>query len=560
MRYHFLEFTLDTGARSLARGEKPVRLSPKAFDLLSLLVRERDRVVSRQDLYDHLWPGTFVVEGNLPVLIREIRTAIDDSRHEAITTVHRSGYRFSAPVHAVLDSVAVMPLVNASADPALDSLADGIVDQIINRLALVPHVRVMSRSATVPYKRSAADAHQIGRELSVAAVMFGSLTRKNEQTSVTIELADTADRRVILSRTYVRPDTELGSLPLRIAADVAGHLHAEIDGTIRASILREPTTSAEAYRCHLNARQCLSRFDPMSLHESIVWNGRAVAIDPNFADAYSDLARAYLQLGIYFEAPGEMMPLALKNVRRALDIDATLADAHINLGVLHFIYEWDWDAAERELFMTSELHPKTAEAFSCASHLLESAGRKVNAEHFIRRGLAYDPRSVLLLTELGCNAYAHRQYDTAIREYRAALSFDLHNPVAYWGLGRAYGQKAMYAEALEELGAVEKLNGFAPPIVVSETGYVLGRCGKTVEARDVLDALLQQRDTAFIDPYLIAVVHLGMGFGEEALTWLETAFAQKSGFAVAIHSEPKWDPVRRDPRFTALLDRLGFDS
>lgn len=559
MQYQFLDFTLDTEARALRRAARALHISPKAFDVLSLLVRERQRVVTREELYDYVWPNTFVVDGNLPVLVREIRSAIDDRDHDVITTIHRKGYRFAAharEIGAAIDSVAIMPLVNKSGDTSLDYLADGITDHIINRLTLVPGLRVMSRNATFRYKGGDADARQIGRDLSVASVMLGSLTRMGGDTAVTIELVDASDQRVILSRTYVRADAELVSLPLRVAADVAEHLLTQIDPAVRAIILKEPTANPDAYRFYLHARDRLSHFDPINLKESIDWNERAVAADPNFSAAYSDLSRAYLQLAVYFAPPREIMPLALKNVRRALDIDPTLADAHINLGVIHFMYEWNWEAAERELLVMNELPPRTAEAFSCASHVLESAGRNVNAEQFIRRGLAADPHSTPLRTELGCNSYAHRRYDDAIVELRDALALDPRNPVAYWGLGRCYGQKEMFAEALEELRKVERMFGFNPPIIASEIGYVFGRLGNDKVAQATLDTLFEQRQKVFIDPYLIAIVYLGMNRHDDALTWLERACEEKSSFAVAIIGEPKWDPVRDEPRFMNALDEI----
>jgi TolB-like protein/Tfp pilus assembly protein PilF len=452
-----------------------------------------------------------------------------------------------------------MPIDNVSGEASLDYLTDGITDHIINRLMLVPRLRVMSRNATQRYKGTAIDVRAIASGLSVGCVLLGSLTRNNEQTVITIELVNANDGHLLLSRTYVRPDADFVSLPLRIAADVAEHLQMAITPAVRASILKEPTASADAHRSYLHARECLNRLDPASLLESIRWNDRAVTEDPDFATAYSDMSRAYLKLALFFD-PREMMPSALKHARRALDIDATLADAHINIGVVKLMYDWDWDGAERELFLTSELHPKTAEAFSCASHVLESAGRNVNAEHFIRRGLLSDPRSVALLTELGCNSYAHRRFDGAITEFRDALEVDPRNPIAYWGLGRCYAQKAMYAEALAELQRVEELNGFAPPPIVSEIGYVLARSGRNDEAGSVIDRLKEMRGAGYIDPYLIAIIYAGMEKSDEALTWLEAACDERSGFAVAVQSEPKWDFVRGGARFRGVLQRLGFQN
>ena len=168
--------------------------------------------------------------------------------------------------------------------------------------------------------------------------------------------ADDGGDGALAGRQLIQPTRDLAHLVIGQRRDPSRRLigidpeRHHLGADVGPHVLEVPTTHADAYRFHLHARECLNRFDPPSLHESISWNERAVAADPNFAAAYSDLARAYLHLGIYFESALQNMPLALQNVRRALDIDSTLVDAHINLGCIHFMYEWDWKAAERELF------------------------------------------------------------------------------------------------------------------------------------------------------------------------------------------------------------------
>lgn len=567
MRYEFGEMSLDTDIYQLRQGERVLHLSPKALDLLALLVTERRRVVSKAELFERLWPSTFVVEGNLPVLIREIRAALNDDKHDIIRTVHGTGYGFSASVVEFaatrrekdpIDSLAVLPLVNSGAQAEHEYLADGITDSVINTLALLPRLRLMSRNASFRFKGKNADARQIGLQLGVGAVVMGTLRQAGDQLVVNLELVNTADGSLILSRQYSRKSADVIALPLTIAHDVAHYLRLELSDEDTAKLLKQPSTNPEAYRLYLRGRHHLTRLAPESLHEAIRYLEQAVAQDSNFAAAFADMAKAYLQLGIYFESARDMMPKAKKYALRALDIDTTLADAHVSLGVINFIYDWDWSAAERELVLSSELNPRAVETFSCSSHLLESAGRIDDAERAVRRGLVVDPLSTPLTTELGCNSYYQRRYDRAIAEFGKALDLDARNPVAHWGLGRAYGQKKMYTEALTALHRVAQLNGFAPPLVLAEIGYVLASSGHGNEAREVIAKLEELSTTLYVDPYLVAIIYLALDQTDDALRCLSNAYEEKSGFVVSIKGEPKWDAVRDDPRFVEILSGIGF--
>lgn len=228
------------------------------------------------------------------------------------------------------------------------------------------------------------------------------------------------------------------------------------------------------------------------------------------------------------------------------------------LGLISLVYDWDWDAAARAMTTSDGLIPAALEVLSCTAHLLESTGHGPEAEQQLRRALVTDPLSVGLNTELGCGSYYRRRYDASIQENRDALELDPNNLVAYWGLGRAYGQKKMYPEALRELNMVETKLGASPSLIVAEMGYVHAASGRAGEARAILRKLNILSAQEFVDPYVIAAIYAGLGDTPQTFAWLEKAYDAKSGFLVALASEPKWDGVRSDPRFQNLMKRIGL--
>jgi tetratricopeptide (TPR) repeat protein len=280
--------------------------------------------------------------------------------------------------------------------------------------------------------------------------------------------------------------------------------------------------------------------------------------DSGYALAYVGLAQSYVELGLFFDAPHETMPRAREFANRALQVAPDLTDARVLLGLISLVYDWDWEAAARAMTTDDGWVPGAIELFTCAAHLLESTGHGPEADVELRKALLVDPLSAALNAELGCGSYYRRRYDAAIQENLDALEFDPDNLLAFWGLGRAYGQKKMYREALDELAKVEATLGEAPPLIVAEIGYVQAASGRTADARASLRQLDALATHMFVDPYLVAAVHAGLGDRTKTLEWLEKAYEAKSGFLVALANEPKWDGVRSDPSFQRLMKRVGF--
>jgi len=615
MALQFGDFTLDEATRGLRRGAEVVHISPKAFQLLALLIAQRPKAISKSELQQKLWPSSFVVEANLGNLVAEARAALDDDPKspQFIRTVYGFGYSFcgeareietaSLPagveeVHARpvnrrrwgpillgilsisvlvvalslrapdhrrqrIDSIAVLPFRvtgGASRANAADTsyLTDGITESLISNLSMIPNLRVISMNSVSRFAGMTTDAQAAGRQLDVAAVMTGRIDAGGERLVVNTELIDTADGSVILSRRYEAPMDDLVALQSTIVQDVISRIGANPGADQQRILAARETADAEAYRLRLQGQFYARRIDPQSQHQAIKYFEQAVARDPGYARAYANMSRAYLLLAIYFEAPNEMTPLARRYVQKALQLDNSLTDAHVNLGVINLLFDWDSRAARKELMFTSGLLPEAVETFSCSAHLLESTGAPFDAEKQIRHALLLDPLSSMVTAELGCNSYYQRRYDQAILEYRKSLELEPRNVLGYYGLGRAYGQKKMYGQALSELNKVEVVNGFVPPIILAEMGYVYGRSGETARSNAMLRRLAQLEEKSFVDPFLSAVIHTSQGNTDEAFTWLEKAYQARSGFMVSLKSDPKFDAIRADPRFADLTRRMGI--
>jgi serine/threonine protein kinase/Flp pilus assembly protein TadD len=459
-----------------------------------------------------------------------------------------------------IGSLAVLPFANNTGNADMEYLADGITESLTRNLSQVPNLKVLSRNTMFKFKGRSSDAQAISRDLGVRAVMTGALSRVDNQLVVELELSDAADARVLLSKRYVHSSANVLDLEADISRDAVKSLRAKLAGADAEELIERLTTSGEAYELYLRGRFFHQQMTPESLHKAAAQYELAIKADPNFAFVYAQQAAVYITLGTYFESPTENMTKARGYERRALALNPDLIEAHIGMGMISLLYDWDWTAAAGELTTVSGLKPQAAESFSCSAHVLQGIGRVADAEREIHRALDLDPLSTQLNTELGCNAYYRRGYDEAVREEMESLKLDPRNLVAYYNLARAYGQKAMYKEAIDVLRKAETITGEAPPLLLSEMGYANAKSGNTAAAQDIVRKLGATNQHTFVDPSFFAIVYIGLGDQARALDWLEKAYTARSGLLVGLEQEPKWDSLRSTPRFQALVKRVGLSG
>jgi tetratricopeptide (TPR) repeat protein len=397
----------------------------------------------------------------------------------------------------------------------------------------------------------------VGRELNVRAVLTGHVQPQGDDIVIGLELVDVRDGRQLWGAQYRRKAGDLVQAQEDISRAVSERLRLRLTGADADHLNEAPTTNGEAYQLYLKGRFAWRQLTEEGLTRSIEYFLQAVQKDPDYALAYSGLADAYIALGSDALPPHEAMPKAAAYARKALALDPDLVDAQVAVGIVKLIYDWDWPGAEAALRFDRVLTSSSVDAFSCSLHYADVMGRNREMIEALHGALATDPVSLRINLELGCASYYGRQYDQAIRQFQGTLTLYPDHPVASWEIGRAYGQKQMHADAIAALQKVKGSSGDWPPIV-SELAYVHARSGRRREALARLNELTEQSARRFVDPYLFAAVHAGLGETDQTFLWLDKAVAARSGWIPWLKIEPKWDGIRSDSRFAALLQRVGL--
>jgi len=456
-------------------------------------------------------------------------------------------------------SIAILPIANRTGDSSLDYIADGTTSNIIRQLSQLPGLKVISKNSVQRFAATY-DPRKAAAELGVGHVLTGSIHREgNGNFNMDFELSRGSDGSILLGRQY-RPDSAdlLGTQAI-VVTDIVKSLAMSLTKADQKTLGARPTLNNEAWDSYLRGAHLADLMDPISLSASLPLFQKAIEKDPSFALAMSDYAASHMKLGIFYDDPRKHMPLAKQFAVQALSIDDSFADAHGVLGLIALLYDWDYGEAQRQLLLASgRMNQGALSNLSCSTHLLASTGRGPRAEMELQSALLSDPLSVTLQSELGCNSYYSRQYDRAIREFQKALLLRPNDPSSLWGLGRAYGQKKMFDDAEASLKMAKLPNGSFPPPILGELGYVYGYSGRKAEAHEMIRHMDELRTKMFIDPFLEAVIYLSMGEMNETYARLDDAYKVRSAFLVSIKSDPKWDRVHDDPRYRAMLQRIGF--
>jgi TolB-like protein/tetratricopeptide (TPR) repeat protein len=452
-------------------------------------------------------------------------------------------------------ALAVLPFANETGDKANDYLADGLTDNLIRQLSDIPPLKVMSRGAVYRFRSSTDKAVSVGRSLHVNSVLTGEIHQTNGELIVDTELSNMADGSIIESHQYLPEDGDLRPVQASITQDLIHGLKIELDARQSAHVLRPVSSSTEAYQEMLRGESAARGNSPIEIHKAIGHFEQAVKLDPKFAIAWSDLAQAHLLLGVYFEDPREHMPQASEYATRALHFDSEYGEAHGTLGLVKLLYDWDYAAATSELASIKD-EESALTVLSCTSHLMAQTGQTRSADEMVHRMLGYDPQSAQLIGELGCIDYYRGDYENAMRHYREAVATDPHSPVPYWGLGKTLSLQGKYGEAVKVMRQFKPANGFEPPLLTAEIGYALGREGKTSEVQQEIAELREESKSAFVDPYFLSLIYLGMGDEQLTLQWLNRAYVVRSPFLISISTEPKWKAMIERPGLQAFLAKM----
>jgi serine/threonine protein kinase/Flp pilus assembly protein TadD len=465
--------------------------------------------------------------------------------------VHRSvGQR------ETIDSLAVLPFVNTSADPNTEYLSDGITESLINSLSQLPHLKVMSRDSAFMYKGKQTDARTVGSALGVRAVLEGRVMQHGDNLEISAELVDTRDNSHIWGQQYSRKSADIFALQGELAKEMTTMLRVRLTGDDQRRMTKSYTANPEAYQDYLKGRYWWNKRTEEGLNKGIEYFQQAIAKDPTYALAYSGLADCYNLLAWYgFVSSKETYPRAKDSAQKALEIDDTLAEAHASLAWIKTYYDWDWSGAEKEFQQAIQLNPSYATAHNWYGNELEYVGRREEAIAEHKRALELDPLSLIVNTNLGLAFYMARQYDQAIEQYQKTLQLDPNFITAHSFLGLVYIQKSMYKEGIAEF---EKELVISPgnTNTLSGLGYAYAVAGRGAEAQKVLDKLQQLSKRKHVSAGPIAQIFVALGEKDEAFEWLKKGSEDHSITTVKL--DPAYDPLRSDPRFADLLRRMNL--
>ncbi|HEX5734917.1 MAG TPA: protein kinase [Blastocatellia bacterium] len=459
-------------------------------------------------------------------------------------------------VTRAMDSLAVLPFVNASQDQNMDYLSDGITESLINNLSQSPSLKVMSRNSVFRYKGRYADAREVGRELNVQAVLSGRLVQRGDSLSISVELVDAGDNSQVWGKQYNLNMADLLSVQEDIARLVTEKLRLRMTGEQKKRMTKTHTDSTEAYQLYLRGRYHWNKRTEEGLNRGIEYFNQAIEKDPAYALAYAGLADCYALLTEYSTVPPEQSRQRAKAAAmRALEIDDTLAEAHTSLAAVHE-YDWNWAEAEREYRLAIEMNPNYATAHHWYAIFLGGRARFDEGLKEIRRAQELDPLSLIINTGLGRLLYNARRNDEAIAQLKKTLEMDPAFAEAHFQLALAYEAKRMYGEALREFELSREL--YKDPTLIGWSGRVHALMGNRDQALKVAEELKQMSKERYVSPYMLAIIYTALGDKESAFEWLDKLYAERSYYVIWLKVDPVFDGLRADPRFIDFMRKVGL--
>jgi TolB-like protein/DNA-binding winged helix-turn-helix (wHTH) protein/Flp pilus assembly protein TadD len=637
--YEFDEFRLDPQSRVLRRSGTSVQLTPKAFDVLLLLIQNAGRIVTKDELMKTVWPDSFVEESNLTQTIFMVRKALDEtSARRYIFNVQGQGYRFLVPVkeiancgaetevpeiagpvpppssasapeiqlhshlqrakdwrlaviasagvalvliltstlwiwrsrHSAVEPsgrtmLAVLPFENFTGDPGQEYFSDGLTEEMISQLGdLDPaHLGVIARTSVMHYKHSQESIPQIGKDLGVQYVIEGSVRRDSERVRITAQLIQVKDQSHLWAREYDRDLGHLLELQAEIAREVANEIEFSLSGrrpieAAQKSAAPAPgANSYEAYDLYLKGRYFWNKRTGEGFRHAADYFQQAIDKDPNYGRAYAGLADTFSLMSTWYVGPqNELMPRARAAALRALEVDASLAEAHASIALIKENYDYDWAGSEMEFRRAIQLDPQYATAHQWYAEFLSWQGRFQEALAESEQARLLDPLSPIIASDRAAILYDSRQYDAAVQEIRSALDLDPNFEHVRGAMVPCYFQLGRYDEAIDLINHWTDRDG---TWTLAWKAAVYGRSGHAEEARRALAKLVQVSDSRAERTATLLVAYSGTGQKERMIDLLQEAYSEHSNSVVQIKVDPMYDPVRNDPRFADLLRRVGLE-
>jgi TolB-like protein/DNA-binding winged helix-turn-helix (wHTH) protein/Tfp pilus assembly protein PilF len=607
----FGPFQIDPDERLLVRDGNPLALTPKAFDVLLMLVTNAGRLLPKEEILRRVWPDTFVDEGNLTVQISTLRKLLGDEEGRYIETVPRHGYRFTAPVIEKSETsksgapvspparrsfvliliaaaiaisaallamrsrriaalptsaqpiiaIAVLPLIDLSKTDDDTYFADGMTEELITHLAQIRALRVISPVSAARYRGSLKSLRQIGDELDVGGIVTGSLIRVQERVRINVRLVDSETEQTLWAEQYDRPMQDVLELQNEVARSIAGQIAITLTPGEERRLAASRKVHPAAHDAYLRGRFHFAQQTPDGFRRALALFHEAIDLDPSYASAHAGVAECYTTMEFFGMLVSEdAHPRARESAVTALRIDPELAEAHAALACVLSRYDWDWARSDAEFKRAIDLNPNLEGARVPFAVHLAAQGRFDESIAQARRSLQSNPFSRLSNIDLGWMLYFARRYDESIAQYKKALELAPNEIQSLEFLADTY------AAAGNDALAVATYDAWAAAAGIS-TGQreVLQRAFKQGGIRAYWRERVRMEEQESSEsgdywPYRLAMLSARAGDRDTTIKWLETALAERKSRLIMINVDPLFDPVRDDPRFAELVRKVGIPS
>ena len=562
----FDDFELNVTAGELYRNGSKLRLQEQPLQILQILAARPGEVVNREELRQKIWPSdTFVdFDHGINNAIKRLRETLGDTAETPhyVETLPRRGYRFIGKLEREAPkfrSLAVLPLENLSRDPEQEYFAEGLTEALITTLAKIGELRVVSRTSAMLYKGVRKPLREIARELEVDTIVEGTVLRVGHRVRITAQLIDAAKESHLWAESYERHLRDVLHLQAEVAEAIAKQVQVKLTPQERAQLAQTPPVNPEAYEAYLKGRYHWLRRSGEELPKAVRYFEQAIEIDPTYAAAYAGLADSLSGLGVYFVTPEQGCGKAKQLALRALEMDAGLAEAHCSFAWATAWYDYDFCTAEREFERAIELNPRYATAHLWYGFCLGAMERYEESYTEFKRAIRLDPHNTYTYTTFGFACYLNRRYDEAVEKFEHGIRLDPGIGQAHCGLGWTYSIKGMHDQAVNSTSKAVELAPRAT-LFLGFLGEVSGAADRRREAEKILNQLLKLPKEQYVSPYIIARIYMTLGNSDEALTWLEAAFHERASLMALLKTDPRFDELRSEPRFQALIQGMKFPA
>jgi DNA-binding winged helix-turn-helix (wHTH) protein/TolB-like protein/lipoprotein NlpI len=618
--YEFDEFRLDVDDKTLRRGEEKLSLPLKAVEMLNLLIENRGRTVTKEEILETLWHDTFVDENNLAVMVSALRKAFGDSnnKNRFIETVPRRGYRFVAEAReitgnlilekqtiaeitlektetaknnqtrnlVILGGLAILltgvlaywfwkPIPQASEkttisasptiavlpfrNPAKDQeqLSIALTDALITKLAGLKGLAVRPTSSVLSFVENPPTPNIVQEKLKVENYLEGTIQKIENRLRVSIQLVKTADGSIIWAGNFDEAETDLLKLQDAITDQVVSALRFKISPQEQETLAKRGTVNDEAFRSYLQGRYFWNKRNLESLKKSVGFYEKALEKDAAYAMVYVGLADSYQLLGEYGGIPiKDAFEKARAAAQKALEINPNLGEAYCSLGYTQAFYDWNWDEAEKSFKQALELSPNYATAHQWYGEYLLAVGKSNESLAEITKAQELDPLSLIIATDIAAYYYTTRQFDKSIEQCLKVIKMDENFFFGYVFLWISYEQKGMFEESAKTLLKLDSL--YLPPELVQQNQAAYQKGGWKDLWQTKYNQTIQPPTNQYFNDYQRAIAAYRIDEIDAAFQWLQKSGEAKNRWFVNLKYDPEWDKVRDDKRFNELVRKANL--